>query len=92
MMLSTLKCLLSRFLLGSADRAARLALDANARLAMPPRALKAELCLPSTSSEDEVTAARSSLVIIEGGRSRASRPDVPPAVPTRSGNGLRKAI
>jgi len=92
MMLSTLKRVLSRFLLGSADRAARLALDANARLAMPPRALGAESCLPSTSSEDEATARRTSLVTIEGGRSRGSRPTVLPAVPAGSGNALRKAI
>jgi hypothetical protein len=90
-MLSTLKRFLSRFLLGSTDRATRLALDANARLAMPPRVLEAEPCLPS-SSEDEVAARRGSLVIIEGGRSRASQTNVPPAAPSRFGNALRKAI
>ena len=90
-MLRTLKRLLSRLLLGSADRAARLSLDANARLAIPPRALEADLCVPSSSSEDEAVARKASLAIIEGGRS-APRANVPPMSACRTGDALRKAI
>jgi hypothetical protein len=91
-MLSLLKRLLSRVLLGSTDRAARIALDANARLAMPPRTLEAGLCVPSSSSENDPAARRASLVVIEGGLARGAHDNGPPSRRPRSGNRFRRAV